>query len=117
LIDGRGRGRGSGSLSLYGALPIASDAGSPEMNAGALHRYLAEAVWTPTALWPGAALRWSAIDERSALATLAGPREREPRIPFPMLPATWRASIRTPAGSVSATATKPCPGKAASVRR
>jgi hypothetical protein len=42
----------------------------PELNAAALHRYLAEAVWYPTALRPHAGLSWAAIDQRSALATL-----------------------------------------------
>lgn len=72
LIDGRG----SGAASLLGALPVAAGAGSKELDAGALHRYLAEAVWTPTALWPGTALGWSAIDERSALATVTSARAR-----------------------------------------
>ena len=40
------------------------------MNSGALHRYLAEAVWYPTALLPSAKLRWTAIDDDTALATL-----------------------------------------------
>ena len=40
------------------------------MNSGALHRYLAEAVWYPTALLPSAKLRWSPIDDNAALATL-----------------------------------------------
>jgi hypothetical protein len=40
------------------------------MNAGALHRFLAEAVWYPWALVPGDALRWAPLDERRAQATL-----------------------------------------------
>ena len=34
-------------------------------------RFLAEAVWYPTALLPCACLHWEAIDDRSANATLA----------------------------------------------
>jgi hypothetical protein len=63
-------GRGSGQVSLLSAFTIAEAAGTPEMNSGSLHRYLAEAVWYPTALVPSEKLRWSAIDSRTALATL-----------------------------------------------
>jgi hypothetical protein len=35
-------------------------------------RYLAEAVWLPTALLPVNGVRWSPIDENRALATLQG---------------------------------------------
>jgi hypothetical protein len=66
LIDGRG----SGQVSLMSAFPVSAAAGGIEMNSGALHRYLAEAVWYPTALVPGPALRWTDIDATRALATL-----------------------------------------------
>lgn len=42
----------------------------PELNSGALHRYLAEAVWYPSALLPSRRLQWTPIDGRKALATL-----------------------------------------------
>ncbi|HWP45237.1 MAG TPA: DUF6544 family protein, partial [Blastocatellia bacterium] len=51
-------------------VPVVDERGKPELNAGALHRYLAEAVWIPTALFPGAGVKWSPIDEHRALATL-----------------------------------------------
>jgi hypothetical protein len=38
---------------------------------GEFMRYLAEAAWYPTALLPSQGARWSAVDERSAQATLA----------------------------------------------
>lgn len=41
-----------------------------EMNSGALHRFLAEAVWYPTALFPGRNLQWAELDESRAVATL-----------------------------------------------
>jgi hypothetical protein len=63
-------GRGAGHVALLSAFTVGSDAGTPEMNAGSLHRFLAEAVWYPTALLPGPALRWTAIDDGAALATL-----------------------------------------------
>lgn len=63
-------GHGSGHVSVLSAFTVAAAGGNLEMNSGALHRYLAEAVWYPTALLPSAALRWSAIDEHTALATV-----------------------------------------------
>lgn len=64
-------GKGFGRVSLFSAITLASDSGGMELNAGALHRYLAEAVWYPTALLPSAALRWSPVDTSKALATLS----------------------------------------------
>ena len=63
-------GRGSGQVSVLSAFTVSADGGTPEMNSGALHRYLAEAVWYPSALLPSAKLRWTGIDASSALATL-----------------------------------------------
>jgi hypothetical protein len=40
------------------------------MSSGALHRYLAEAVWYPTALLPRANLVWTPRDDARAVATL-----------------------------------------------
>lgn len=64
------RGRGSGQVSLLSAVTVAADRGRPELNAAALHRYLAEAVWYPAALLPSAGVQWSPVDGRRALATL-----------------------------------------------
>jgi hypothetical protein len=44
--------------------------GTPEIAAGALHRYLAEATWYPTALLPSQGVVWTPIDDSSARATL-----------------------------------------------
>ncbi len=63
-------GIASRRVRLLSFLPLASGAASPELNAGSLHRYLAEAAWYPTALLPSEALRWSALDGNKALATL-----------------------------------------------
>lgn len=62
---------GSGRVSLLSAFAIASEAGVPELDSGALHRYLAEAVWFPTALLPQSGVKWSPIDDYSAQATLS----------------------------------------------
>jgi hypothetical protein len=66
LLDGEG----SGQVSLLSAFPLASDAATPEMNSGSLHRFLGEAVWYPTALLLSAQLRWTAIGANAASATL-----------------------------------------------
>jgi hypothetical protein len=63
-------GTASGQVSLLSFIPLGTDRGRPELNAGALHRYLAEAVWYPTALLPRAGLQWTPIDDHKALATL-----------------------------------------------
>jgi hypothetical protein len=63
-------GTGSGRVSLLSAITLAADSGGEQLNSGALHRYLAEAVWYPTALLPGASLEWRPIDGSRALATL-----------------------------------------------
>ena len=63
-------GHGSGQVSFLSAFTVAAAGSNLEMNSGALHRYLAEAVWYPTALLPSANLRWSAINDNTALATL-----------------------------------------------
>ena len=63
-------GRGSGQVSVMSAFTVSAAAGGIEMNSGSLHRYLAEAVWYPTALLPGRDVEWTEIDDRRALATL-----------------------------------------------
>ncbi len=71
VVDSYLAGVGSGRVSLLSAFVVASDAGAPELNSGALHRYLAEAVWFPTALLPQSGVVWSPINDHSALATLS----------------------------------------------
>lgn len=68
--DAYANGVGSGQVQLLSALTIASDSNKPELNSASLHRYLAEAVWYPTALAPSAGVQWTPIDNRRALATL-----------------------------------------------
>ena len=63
-------GEGAGQVSVLSAFTVSSDSGTREMNAGSLHRFLAEAVWYPTALLPSPKLRWSPISADRALATL-----------------------------------------------
>ena len=70
VLDALVEGIGSGQVALLSAITAVRDAGTPEMNSGCLHRYLAEAAWYPTALRPGDRLAWTAIDGTRALATL-----------------------------------------------
>jgi hypothetical protein len=70
VLDSYVAGAGAGRVSFVSAFAIASDAAAPELNSGALHRYLAEAVWYPTALLPQFGVVWSPVDDRTAVATL-----------------------------------------------
>jgi hypothetical protein len=63
-------GVGSMRASILGVWPLLRVQGTPEIAAGALLRYLAEAVWMPTALLPSQGVRWTPIDETSARATI-----------------------------------------------
>jgi hypothetical protein len=64
------RGQGSMYGSIATLMPVVDQSATPEMALGALHRYLAEAVWLPTALLPGDGMSWSSIDDQTARATL-----------------------------------------------
>jgi hypothetical protein len=64
-------GQGSMHASIAGLRRVAYAANTPDMASGALHRYLAEAVWFPTALLPSAGVRWTAIDDFTARAALS----------------------------------------------
>ena len=63
-------GRGSMQATIYGLWPLVDQSGTPELNAGALQRFLGEAVWFPTALLPSPAISWTGRDDRSAVVTL-----------------------------------------------
>ena len=63
-------GAGSMRAKVAALLPVVDQAGSPELASGALMRWLAEAVWLPTALLPGAGVRWEAVDDSTARATV-----------------------------------------------
>ena len=71
VLDSYCAGVGSGAVSLFSALTVSAAANVPQLNSGALHRYLAEAVWYPTALLPQFGIVWEAIDDRTAVATLS----------------------------------------------
>ncbi len=63
-------GISAGQVRIASMLTLPGQSGSPEMNAGALHRYLAEAVWCPTALLPRFGVVWDPVDDRRARTTL-----------------------------------------------
>ncbi|MCK4499879.1 hypothetical protein KAU11_05235 [Candidatus Babeliales bacterium] len=63
-------GHGSMQVKIFALVSLVDERGKAELNAGALQRYLAEAVWFPTALLPSEGVKWSAIDNSRALATL-----------------------------------------------
>jgi hypothetical protein len=64
------RGMGAMQGRLASLIPVVNQSGTRELAAGALHRYLAEAVWLPTALLPSQGVDWEPIDDHSARATL-----------------------------------------------
>jgi len=67
-------GEGLLHAALLAMFPLAIQRGTPEMAEGELMRFLAESPWYPTVLLPGQGVRWEAMDDRSALATLTDGR-------------------------------------------
>jgi hypothetical protein len=63
-------GRAGMHASVAGLIPVVSGEGTPHLASGALHRYLLESAWFPTALLPSQGVRWEPIDDSSARATL-----------------------------------------------
>lgn len=63
-------GEGLLHAELLGLVTVADMRGTPDLAQGELLRYLAEAMWYPTALLPGQGLVWTPIDDTSARATL-----------------------------------------------
>lgn len=64
-------GEGVLHAELLGLVTVADIRGIPEVAHGELMRFLAESAWYPTALLPSQGVRWEAIDDMSARATLA----------------------------------------------
>jgi hypothetical protein len=63
-------GTGAMQAKLAALVTVVNEGGTPEMATGSLLRYLAEAVWLPTALLPSAGVRWEEVDDSTARATL-----------------------------------------------
>ena len=63
-------GVGTLHAAMLGLVTVASAQGGGEYARGELMRYFAEMAWYPTALLPSQGVRWQAVDDRSANATL-----------------------------------------------
>ena len=63
-------GEGILHASLLGLFSLVNMRGGGDVAEGELMRFFAEAAWYPTALLPSQGVRWEAVDERSAYATL-----------------------------------------------
>ena len=63
---------GQGMLhgAILGLIPVVNMPDSPELQQGEFMRYFMEALWYPTALLPSQGVRWQAVDDQSARATL-----------------------------------------------
>jgi hypothetical protein len=65
------KGGRAGMLGKVAAVvPVVDHADTPGLASGALHRALLERAWLPTALLPREGVRWEAIDDSSARATV-----------------------------------------------
>jgi hypothetical protein len=64
--------RGEGSIRARAAavVTVADEHGTPELASGELLRYLAEAVVMPTALLPMSGVRWTEVDDFTAIASI-----------------------------------------------
>jgi len=70
VSDGYIAGRSIAIVDFLSTFPLTSESNVAELNTGALYRFLAEAVWCPTALLPESGVEWTPISDASALATL-----------------------------------------------
>lgn len=83
-----------GAMAALVSVVNASD--GPELRAGALLRWLAEAVWLPTALLPRPGLQWAAVDDAHARATVVD-GETAVSLEFEFAPTGEIVAGRTPA--------------------
>ena len=63
-------GQGRLNAKVFGLLTVADSHGDGEIARGELMRYFAESPWYPTALLPSQGVRWEAVDDASANATI-----------------------------------------------
>jgi hypothetical protein len=63
-------GQGQVIAKLLGLFTVADAHGGGEMARGEFMRYFAEAAWYPTALLPSQGVRWQAVDDTSANASI-----------------------------------------------
>ena len=71
VVDSYIAGVGLLRAALLGLFTVAKVQGGGEFARGEFMRFFAEAVWYPTALLPSQGVRWEAVDEHSANASIA----------------------------------------------
>jgi hypothetical protein len=70
VLDSYVAGQGQLIAKLLGLFTVADAHGGGELARGEFMRYFAEAAWYPTALLPSQGVRWQAVDEVSANASI-----------------------------------------------
>ena len=70
VVDSYIVGRGLLRAKLLGLVKMAEQQGDGQIARGEFMRWFAEVLWYPTALLPSQGVRWQAVDDRSANATL-----------------------------------------------
>lgn len=71
VVDSYIAGSGLLHAAIFGLFTMARTSGGGEIARGEFMRFFAEAPWYPTALLPSQGVRWEALDDRSANATMA----------------------------------------------
>jgi hypothetical protein len=70
VVDSYVAGHGLLHVTLQGLFTMAHIRGDGEIARGEFMRWFAEVAWYPTALLPSQGVRWAAVDDRSANATI-----------------------------------------------
>jgi hypothetical protein len=70
VVDSYIAGKGLLHAAILGLFTMADISGDGEIARGEFMRFFAEAAWYPTALLPSQGVRWEALDDRSANATI-----------------------------------------------
>jgi hypothetical protein len=70
VVDSYIDGSGLLQAAILGLVTVAKVSGGGEVARGEFMRFFAEAAWYPTALLPSQGVRWQAVDDRSANATI-----------------------------------------------
>ena len=70
VVDSYIAGTGRLRAAILGLFTMADISGGGEIARGEFMRYFAEAAWYPTALLPSQGVRWDALDDSSANATI-----------------------------------------------
>jgi hypothetical protein len=63
-------GEGSMQATMLGLYTLTNQKGRSELDAGALQRYLGEALWFPTVFLPGSEILWKPVSDRAAIASI-----------------------------------------------